>query len=130
MFTIEEIKSAHSKVKSGSDFPQYIQDIAKLGVHSYSTFVTDGHSIYCGGDNYMTQTPAKYPLMAIEKNSNKESLADALKIHQAGETDYMTFCRQSAKAGVEKWVVDIERMTCTYYNLVGDPLIVEQIPQP
>lgn len=32
MFTVEQIKTAHSKVKSGADFPAYIQDIKKLGV--------------------------------------------------------------------------------------------------
>ncbi len=44
MFTVEQIKTAHSKVKSGADFPAYIQDINKLGVASYETFVTDGHT--------------------------------------------------------------------------------------
>ncbi len=29
MFTVEQIKTAHSKVKSGADFPAYIQDIKK-----------------------------------------------------------------------------------------------------
>ena len=32
MFTIQQIKDAHSKVKSGADFPQYMQDIIALGV--------------------------------------------------------------------------------------------------
>jgi hypothetical protein len=32
MFAVEQIKTAHSKVKSGADFPAYIQDIKKLGV--------------------------------------------------------------------------------------------------
>lgn len=32
MFTAEQLKAAHSQVKSGADFPAYIQDIRKLGV--------------------------------------------------------------------------------------------------
>ncbi|MGB4398918.1 MAG: DUF1398 family protein [Daejeonella sp.] len=35
MFTAEQIKAAHSKVKSGADFPAYIQDIKALGVTGY-----------------------------------------------------------------------------------------------
>ncbi len=27
MFTVEQIKAAHSKVKSGADFPSYIKEI-------------------------------------------------------------------------------------------------------
>jgi hypothetical protein len=30
MFTIEQIDQAHSKVKSGADFPKYIQDLKNL----------------------------------------------------------------------------------------------------
>lgn len=128
MFTIEQIKAAHSKVKSGADFPQYIKDIAALGVMSYSTFVTDGHSIFCGKDDYMAQSPAKYEPLAIADASDKEALSNALKVHQAGKTDYQTFCNEAAQAGIEKWVTDIENMTCTYYDIEGTALIVEEIP--
>lgn len=48
MFTVAEIKAAHSKVKSGADFPAYIQDIKRLGVTYYETFVTDGHTDFYG----------------------------------------------------------------------------------
>jgi uncharacterized protein YbcV (DUF1398 family) len=129
MFTIEDIKTAHSKVKSGADFPKYIQEIAQLGVMAYSTFVADGHSIFCGENDEMAQSPAKYDALAIAESGNKQLLVQALEIHQAGETDYMTFCRQASNAGVEKWVVDITKMTCTYYDIPGNVLIVESIPQ-
>ena len=31
MFTIEQIETAHSKMKSGAEFPSYINDIKQLG---------------------------------------------------------------------------------------------------
>ena len=43
MFTVVQIKKAHSKVISGADFPSYIQEIRKLGVTHYEAYVTDGH---------------------------------------------------------------------------------------
>ena len=46
MFTAEQIKAAHSKVKSGADFPSYIQEIKALGVTHYEAYVTDGHIDY------------------------------------------------------------------------------------
>ena len=46
MFTLDQIKAAHSQVKSGADFPKYIQDIGKLGVLKYEHFVADGHTTY------------------------------------------------------------------------------------
>ena len=50
MFTIADIKAAHSKVKTGADYPSYVQDIIKLGVAHYETFVNDNHTDYTGVD--------------------------------------------------------------------------------
>ncbi len=38
MFQLTDIKDAHSKVKSGADFPNYVQDLIKLGVKKYETY--------------------------------------------------------------------------------------------
>ena len=70
MFTVEQIKTAHSKVKSGADFPAYIQDIKKLGVTYYETFVSDGHTDYYGANDYKTSSSAKYDTLQIAEISN------------------------------------------------------------
>jgi uncharacterized protein YbcV (DUF1398 family) len=72
MFTIEEITTAHSKVKSGADFPAYIQDLKKLGVTNYETFVSDGHTDYYGVDDYKTSSKVKYAVLNVTENSNVE----------------------------------------------------------
>lgn len=56
MFTLAQIESAHAKTSSGSDFPQYIRDIKKLGVLRFQTFVTDCHTVYSGSDGYEIQS--------------------------------------------------------------------------
>jgi uncharacterized protein YbcV (DUF1398 family) len=128
MFTIEQIKAAHSKVKSGADFPNYIQEIKKLGVVAYETFVSDGHSSFLGQSGHAIQSEAKYAPLAIADNSDHIQFQKELKEHQQGKTDYPTFCRTSAHSGVEKWVVEIEKMTCTYYNKAGKEILTETIP--
>jgi uncharacterized protein YbcV (DUF1398 family) len=129
MFTIEQIKAAHSKVKSGADFPAYIQDIKKLGVTSYETYVIDGHTDYFGENDYKTATPAKYDALTVGEVSNAEQFKADLKAHQQGKTDYPTFCSDCAKSGIEKWAVCMDKMTCTYYDTAGNDILVEQIPQ-
>jgi uncharacterized protein YbcV (DUF1398 family) len=129
MFTIEDIKSAHSKVKSGADFPAYIQDIKKMGVASYESYVSDGHTDYYGSGAYKTSSSPKYDVLKIADTSDIEQFKSDLKAHQQGKTNYPTFCADCAKSGVEKWTVSIEKMTCTYYDKVGKALLVEQIPQ-
>lgn len=129
MFTLEQIKTAHSKVKSGADFPAYIQDIIKLGVTSYNTYVTDGHVEYRGLENYQLTSPAKYGQLTIADTSNKDQFQKDLKAHQQGKTDYPTFCNDCAKSGIYKWEVRMDMMTCTYFDKAGNEMLTEKIPQ-
>ena len=128
MFTIDQIKAVHSKVKSGADFPAYIQDLKALGVIYYETFVSDGHTDYFGANDYKTSSPALYVPLMIADASNVDQFKIDIKAHQQGKTDYLTFCNDCAKSGLEKWAVSIEKMTCTYFDEAGNELLVEQIP--
>jgi uncharacterized protein YbcV (DUF1398 family) len=129
MFTVEQIKTAHSKVKSGADFPAYIQDIKKLGITFYETFVTDGQTDFYGANDIKTTIPAKYKALTISETSNADQFKADLKEHQQGKTDYLTFIRMCARFGIEKWEVSMDKMTCTYYGKAGNEILVEQIPQ-
>lgn len=130
MFTVEQIKTAHSKVKSGADFPGYIQEIKELGVTHYETFVTDGRTDYYGEDDYKTTAPARYSPLTIAQKCDIASFKAGLKEHQQGKTDYTNFIEMSAKFGVEMWVVHMEKMTCAYYDLAGNDVLTEIIPSP
>lgn len=128
MFTLEQIKSAHSKVKSGADFPAYINDIKQLGVSGYETYVSDGHTDYYGENNFKTSTVAKDDTLAISENLNAEQFKMDLKAHQQGQTNFPTFCSDCAKSGIEKWAVRMDKMTCTYYDKAGNEILVENVP--
>jgi uncharacterized protein YbcV (DUF1398 family) len=130
MFTIEQIQTAHARVKSGADFPRYVQDLIALGVTHYHTFLEDGHTAFYGSNGYNRNSPAKYPQLTIATSSNDTQFQQDLKAHQQGHTDYLTFCRIAANHGVEKWIVDMSKMTCTYYNKAGREVLVETIPTP
>ena len=128
MFTIEQIKAAHSKVKSGADFPAYVQDLIKLGVTKYETYVSDGHTLYFGKDTYSIQSEARYSAMEISNRSDKSEFVKGLKEHQDGKTNFPAFCVVSAQTGVEKWIGDFVKMTCTYYDKAGKEMLMEHIP--
>lgn len=129
MFTLDQLKTAHAKVKSGADFPAYIREIKQLGVLHYETFVPDGHTHYFGNNDFKVSTPPRYTALTISPASNPEQFRADLKSHQQGKTDFPTFCRQAAAQGIEKWIVDVTKMTCTYFDLEGKRVLVEQIPQ-
>ena len=129
MFTIEEIKTAHAKVKTGADFPNFIKEIKQMGVERYDVYVINGMAIYFGNDDHSAEGAPAYEPLLIEVQSSAEDLKEALNSHQRGETDYQTFCTQAAGAGVEKWVGDLKAMTVTYLDATGEELVVEEIPR-
>lgn len=129
MFTIAQIKEAHSKVKSGADFPQYIQDIIQLGVQGYDTFVNDGHVEYFGEDNFRATATETYDSISIAPSANKERFIEFLVMHQDGQTDYLTFCKHAGQCGIAKWSVNIIEMVCTYYDSAENPILIEKIPE-
>ncbi|NRF37637.1 DUF1398 domain-containing protein [Pedobacter foliorum] len=129
-FTLAQIRAAHEQVKSGADFPQYIQDIIVLGVKKFETYVVDSHTLYFGVDGYQTQSGPQYEELTIAEQSSKALFTSYLLQHQQGGSDYFTFCRHCAQTGVEKWIVDLTEMSCVYYDRAGHQILVEMIPTP
>jgi uncharacterized protein YbcV (DUF1398 family) len=127
-FTIDQIHAAFSKVKSGADFPNYVRDLKALGVTRYDNYVADGRTHYFAADGSKVDGGSKYPAMAINARSSAEKLRHAIAIHQQGQTDYPTFCRQAADAGVEKWTTHTLDRSVTYIDTQGNTLCVEPIP--
>lgn len=128
MFTLAQIHAAHAKVKSGADFPVYVQELIQLGVSHYENFVSDGHAQYFGQGDYTIASSAKYSALEIASEVNLPQFQAALKAHQQGQSDYLTFCGYCAELGVEKWQVSMEKMTCTYFDRAGNEVLVEEIP--
>ncbi len=128
MFTVAQIDQAHEKVKSGADFPAYIREIKQLGVIAFETWVIDSHTEYYGKNDFKTKSLPQYEPLKIADDCDREAFKHYLKTHQQGKTDYYTFCQHCATTGIEKWIVNLEEMTCTYYSKARDQILVEEIP--
>ncbi len=129
MFTIDQIEFAHSKIKSGAEFPTYIQEIKSLGVISFVTWVKNSQTQYFGKDDFVVTSEPKYDAMNISPVSNKDQFVIFLQMHQKGETDYISFCRHCAETGIVKWVVNLEKMTCIYFDTLGNEVLIEKVPE-
>ena len=127
MFTVEQVRQAHSKIRNGSDFPAYVRDIQLIGVHYYETYVADRHTEYFGVHGFKVSTRPEPEILLISNTLNVEQFRNSLLIHQRGRTNYLTFCRDCARAGIEKWAVSLERMTCTYFDKSGAEILTEII---
>lgn len=129
MFTLKQIEEAHNKVKSGADFPKYIQEIKTLGINEFETWVKDSHTEYYGENGYKTSSNSMYEKLEIKDSSHPSKFKHYLSIHQQGGTDYFTFCKHCAETGIEKWIASLIKMTCTYYDKAGNEILIENIPQ-
>lgn len=130
MFTLDQISEAYKKVKSGADFPQLVQDLKAIGVTHYDNNVANGSAKYFGENNFVIEGASKYPEITVNDASSATQLKHAISIHQQGQTDYLTFCKHAAEAGVQKWITHMLEMTVTYLDKNGRALIVEPIPKP
>ena len=128
MFTKDQIIAAKSQVKSGADFPRLIRDFKQMGIVNYHHFVATGTTVYFSANGVSLDVPEKQELLTVNAVSSAEHLLACIKIHQAGKTDYPTFCKQAAEAGVEKWITDLQQMTVSYVDQAGNILLAEPIP--
>ncbi len=105
-----------------------MQEIKSLGWVYYGYMVTDGSTVYHGANNSKVQNGAIYPSKNINSESSLEELKHIIKIHQQGQTNFLTFCEQAAAAGVNHWTVDTRRMACIYVDCAGTEMLAEPIP--
>lgn len=129
MFTLQQMKAAHAKVKSGADFPAYVQEIKGLGLLHYDFQVKDGQTEYHGADGFQINSNPIYPEKVISVQASPATVQQIIAEHQQGKTDFLTFCQQVANAGVEKWVVHTQTMMCTYFDPSGNSMVAEPIPE-
>jgi len=122
------MKAAHAKVKNGADFPAYVQEIKKMGLLHYDYFVKDGQTVYYGINGFNISSDPIYAEKAIAIQASSIAIKQIIAEHQQGKTDFLTFCQLVADAGVVKWIVDTETMLCSYFDLAGNSVVAEPIP--
>ncbi len=122
------MKAAHAKVKSGADFPAYVQEIKQLGLIQYDFMVKDGRTVYHGIDGFEISSDPIYTEKIISDKPSPDTVQQIIAAHQQGKSDFPAFCNLVADAGVEKWTVDTKAMLCSYYDLSGSSMVAEPIP--
>ncbi len=122
------MKAAHAKVKSGLDFPAYVREIKQLGLVHYDFMVKNGRTVYHGAEGFQVSCEPVYPEKTISDKPSAGTVRQIIAGHQQGKSDFLTFCSLVANAGVEKWVVDTQAMLCSYYDLSGNSMVAEPIP--
>jgi uncharacterized protein YbcV (DUF1398 family) len=127
MFTLDQINDIHERLGKQATLPEYLRALKAIGVDTYDSFITDGHSEYFGKDNQKVVSSPVHKKLTIANTSNQESLLKHLSLHNQGKTDYMEMSQGLADSGTEKWSFDTSKMTITYYDKEGREMLVEAV---
>ncbi len=127
MFTIEQIEELHRGLGNADTMAEYVRSLAALGIARYESFVSDGHSEYIGRDARRVTSHAVHDLLTVADDSDRDGLLDHLRLHERGDTSYLEMSKGMADSGIERWTVDTDAMTMTFYDRSDVALLVEQI---
>ena len=125
-FSLETIQQAQ-QMYTGPDFPKLIREFKKIGMVSNTYDLQAGLITYVSNSGASIEVSAPALKSEIGQSDGQSAIA-ALKRNQTGASDFPTFCRDIAKAGIYKWVSDLVQMTCSYYDINEAVLIQETIP--
>jgi uncharacterized protein YbcV (DUF1398 family) len=127
MFTWEQVSEIHDRLGSAQTFLQYVQALAAVGVERCDTYLIDGHSEYFGKDGHAVKSPAVHEEFAVAETSNRDGLLEHLRLHEQRKTGYLEMSKGLADSGVEKWSIDTAKLTMTFCDRMGEPLLIEAL---
>jgi len=127
--TEHQLYTAHHTLKTFAGFLRYTEEIKELGITRCEFIVNDGTMVYYDTQGFRARSGDMYQPLMIADPSSAAKLERAVFLHMAGQLDFPALCRLAAGAGVENWVIDINRMLCIYYDQAGAKMLTEPIMQ-
>lgn len=127
MFTLVAIQKGHAQF-TGPDFPKLIAYFKDLGMVNNTVNVQTGQVTYENADGQLLTSPGYQATNPVAEQADREQFVSILRNHQAGRTNFPTFCEETAQAGVYRWVTDLEEMICSYLDLADQVVFVEAVP--
>lgn len=126
MITKEMIMAAQDQF-SGNDFPGLVKAFLEMGIVANTVNIKEGKATYLTADGQALALPA-YQVEAVAGEVDEAYFIQQLRKHQKQETDFPTFCQDTAKSGIYKWDVDLLAKTCSYFDLENKLVYTEAIP--
>ncbi|MFC5004566.1 DUF1398 family protein [Dactylosporangium cerinum] len=127
MFTLEQITDIHHRLGKRETLGAYLRALRDIGIETYDSYVTDGHSEYFGADGHRLAGPAFHETFIIAETCDKEQFLQYMQQVEQGGVGYVEMSKALADHGVEKWTFDTERLTITYFDKAGIVLLDEKV---
>jgi uncharacterized protein YbcV (DUF1398 family) len=127
MFTLDQIADIHDRLGNSDTLGGYLRALREIGVETYDSYITDGHSEYFGADGQKLVGPAFHEKFAIADTCDKDQFLQFMQQVEQGGVGYVEMSKALADNGVEKWTFDTEKSTITYLDKAGNVLLGEKV---
>lgn len=125
---VEEIFTQSKREKW--PYPKIFDALKDAGVDYYETDVATHVIVYHGGGEWVTEAPpAGFGQVSPNASFDAAAVKLAIQRNQHKLTNYTTFVREIAAAGVNRYRVDMAARTVAYRGSRGNEY-VEKVPQP
>ena len=122
----EALRTAMANRPAAQGFPYLAETLRRAGVRSNTWVLPAMQSCYeTELGTVVVQSSPLVDGMADVPPFDRAALLDALRADQAGHTTFPQFAEAAWRAGVLRWVVDLDNRTCTYFGL-GEQTYVER----
>jgi uncharacterized protein YbcV (DUF1398 family) len=68
-----------------------------------------------------------HEVLPVAETGRRETFLQHLRRHEQRETTCLEMSRGLAQSGIEKWTVDTDRITMTFYDKARKEMLVERI---
>lgn len=85
MFTLKQIDAVHARAGTMRRFAASVKELRGLGVCSYNSYLTDGHSEYFDDTNESIASVAAHKRNGIAQVADREELIRHLDLHKRGK---------------------------------------------
>lgn len=125
----EKIDTVYKKAIAGelTSYPQLFDALRDNGVQYYQVKVSS-HTIEYFGDNEHVVHEGPVGFNAEVGQFNELGVIQAIRRSQRRETDYPTFLKEIAAAGISNYRVDMNERTVSYFGQDPAHKYIEKVP--
>lgn len=126
----EMLRGFFEQVRNESDFLQFLTELKQNNISYYIYFVATGNvKVVTSSDSYVSMKSDR-GLIKINSEASGCLTRIAAKRHFTHVTAFDEYCRELARAGVFKWVVDVNEVNRYYWSKDNQLLHTENIINP
>lgn len=125
----EELIVSIEKKSEGQAYPYLVKNLKAVGVDNYEVTVASHDRTFTNINGNMLIVPGEFPEIEPAETFQLDAVKTAVKRSQEGLTDYATFLKEIAAAGIHTYVADLAGMKVIYQGPNSEYEYEETIPE-